>query len=87
MNVKGPVERVKRGDYGSVLVIRGKHRGKVGHYDDDDSGVALVYFGKPFTQRPAAIRHSSLVRVDVKVLALERWRRKYPDIARLMGVM
>ncbi len=40
---------VQEGDYGMVEVIKGKHKGKIGYYDDvADNGKAIVYFGKPF---------------------------------------
>jgi hypothetical protein len=38
---------VEQGDYGPVLILRGRHKGTVGYYDDDDDG-AIVYLGAPF---------------------------------------
>jgi len=44
--------RPREPDYGAVLVIGGKHRGKLGYYDDYDDleGVGCVYFGVPFKE-------------------------------------
>jgi TIR domain len=30
---------------GPVLISRGKHRGRIGYYDDDDHNGAIIYFG------------------------------------------
>jgi hypothetical protein len=43
--------RPKQDDYGPVKVIKGKQKGKVGYYDDDEGGYAIVYFGEPFNSR------------------------------------
>jgi hypothetical protein len=32
--------------YGAVRVLKGRHAGKIGYYDDDDDR-AVVYFGEP----------------------------------------
>lgn len=32
-------------DYGPVIVTKGKYKGKVGYYDDDEGWRAMVYFG------------------------------------------
>jgi len=32
---------VEQGDYGPVLILRGRYQGKVGYYDDDDDGEVL----------------------------------------------
>ena len=33
--------------YGPVIVTRGKHKGRIGNYDDDKySGGCIVYFGE-----------------------------------------
>ena len=45
---------IERGDYGPVRIRKGRHKGKLGYYDDDDlgserrSGKAIVYLGEPF---------------------------------------
>ncbi len=41
-------EAVIRGEFGPVRVVEGGHRGRVGYYDDDDEeGIAIVYFEDP----------------------------------------
>jgi hypothetical protein len=34
-------------EYGAVIVRRGRHKGRIGEYDDDESRSAIVYFGHP----------------------------------------
>ena len=75
-------------DYGSVLVLRGQHEGKVGYYDDegDNPGEAIVYLGEPFLSAYVVIDHADLEKVDVTSLHLERWKREYPWLARQLGL-
>lgn len=35
-------------EYGPVLILKGYHKGRVGNYDDDESGKAIIYFGSMF---------------------------------------
>ena len=37
--------KIQNLDYGPVLVVSGKHKGKIGIYDGDDYEKAIVYFG------------------------------------------
>jgi hypothetical protein len=47
---------IDEGDFGPVKVIAGRHKGKVGYYDDDDTErSAIVYFGVPFVEPPTII--------------------------------
>jgi hypothetical protein len=75
-------------DYGPVRVIRGKHRGKVGYYDDDEGALCVVYFGVPFEEGGSygLVRRSSLERVKAH-LALDVFARKHPDIVAKLDVV
>ena len=77
---------VARGDYGPVLILRGNHKGTVGYYDDDESGRAVVYLGEPFVSDPVLLPRGTLQKVDVKSAELEKWKRRYPWLAKKLGV-
>jgi len=79
---------VKKGEYGPVPVVSGKFKGQVGYYDDDeaDSRAAVVYFKKPFDDDYEMLDRKSLVKTTITPIELERWRRKYPEIAWLIGL-
>jgi hypothetical protein len=68
------------------LVVKGKFKGRVGYYDDDEDDLAVVYFGRPFDAGYELIPRGSLVRTAVTPLELERWKRDHPEIAKLIGV-
>ena len=40
---------VDAGDWGPVLVTSGRYKGRVGYYDDDNYGKAIVYFPPSYT--------------------------------------
>jgi hypothetical protein len=82
---------VRKGNYGPVLVLRGRHKGKVAYYDDDDNtrpgntsgrDEAVVYVGEPFASDPIYVKYRDLARVDVKSVQLERWERQYPRLVK-----
>ena len=75
---------VEQGDYGPVLILRGRHQGKVGYYDDDDDG-AIVYLGAPFSSDAVRLKHSSIQKIDAKSAELEKWKRRYPWLAKRSG--
>jgi hypothetical protein len=65
--------------YGTVEVIAGRHKGKIGYYDDEeytDSGAerAVVYFEFPFVTDWVMIKHEHLVNTKKKNPALELMR-------------
>src|SRR5262245_56184581 len=72
--------------------VRGPHKGKLGYYDDDDlgserrPGKAIVYLGEPFESDYIVIRRADLEKVTAKNIDLERWKRKYPWLARQLGL-
>ena len=83
---------IERGDYGPVRIRKGRHKGKLGYYDDDDlgserrSGKAIVYLGEPFESDYILVSRKDLERVDVKNIHLERWKRKYPWLLKLVDL-
>ena len=42
-----------------MLILRGRHQGKVGYYDDDDDG-AIVYLGAPFSSDAVRLKHADI---------------------------
>jgi hypothetical protein len=76
---------VEQGDYGPVLILRGRHQGKVGYYDDDDDG-AIVYLGAPFSSDAVRLKHSYIQKIDAKSAELEKWKRRHPWLAKQLGV-
>jgi hypothetical protein len=77
--------------FGPVEVIKGKFKGKIGYYDDDDwdekdCNVAVVYFDEPFSGPYYLLSHSWLKPTTVRHLPLERWIRENPELARQMGI-
>jgi hypothetical protein len=79
-------EPVSQGGYGPVVIIAGKHQGRVGYYDNDEGRKAVVYFGEPFKSDFVLIPLRHLRKTDVTPLELERFKRKYPEVARFAGV-
>jgi hypothetical protein len=82
---------VERGDYGPVRILVGRHKGSLGYYDDDlgsdrRPGRAIVYLGEPFLSDYILIRRADLEKVTATHLGLERWKRKYPWIARWLDL-
>ena len=76
---------VGQGDYGPVLILRGRHQGKVGYYDDDDDG-AIVYLGAPFSSDAVRLKRTHIRKIDAKSAELEKWKRRYPWLAKQLGV-
>ncbi len=59
---------------GAVRVVKGRHAGKLGHYDDDAGDDAVVYFGQPLHSGYVLIKRDRLV--NVTSLEHERWKRE-----------
>lgn len=58
-NIKNEHEDVL--EYGPVLITKGKYKGKIGYYDDDEDERAVVYFGDPMLLGSwVTIKHSCL---------------------------
>jgi len=51
--VKRPIDTTL--DFGLVRVKCGKHKGKVGYFDDDKFGSGIVYWGMPWMSDYAVI--------------------------------
>jgi hypothetical protein len=79
-------EPVPQGGYGPVVIVTGEHRGRVGYYDNDEGKNAIVYFGEPFMLGYVLIPRRYLRKTDVTPLEFERFKRRYPEVARLAGV-
>jgi hypothetical protein len=79
-------EPVRQGGYGPVVIVEGTHRGRVGYYDNDEGRKAVVYFGEPFNSDYVLIPRRYLRKTDVTPLELEKFKRRYPDVARFVGV-
>jgi hypothetical protein len=58
---------------------------QVGYYDDDDDG-AIVYLGAPFSSDAVRLKHSYIQKIDAKSAELEKWKRRYPWLAKQLGV-
>ena len=60
------MEQIKQGDFGPVLITKGKNKGDVGYYDDDrDLSYALVYLaGMPTLGKATLIRRCHLIPVN-----------------------
>ena len=67
-------------------VLRGDHKGTVGYYDDDEGGRAVVYLGEPFVSDPVLLSRGTLQKIDAKSTELEKWKRRYPWLAKQLGV-
>jgi hypothetical protein len=82
---------VERGNYGPVRIRKGRHADKLGYYDDDLDGegraaTAIVYLGEPFESDYILVSRKDLEKVDVKNIHLERWKRKYPWLVKLLDL-
>ena len=52
--------QLQAGDWDSyVLITRGRWKGRLGLYDDDEGPYAIVYLATPFASAPVVVRHSS----------------------------
>jgi len=54
------MSKVEEGDYGVVYIEKGKHRGKLGFYDDDDVDGIIVYPSTPFATDYIIVKRSSV---------------------------
>ena len=81
---------IDQSDFGPVRVTGGKHKGKVGYYDDDDwdlDGKAIVYFGEPLKSEYALIPYRFLERHEDAALPLEKFVRENPQTAKRFGIV
>jgi hypothetical protein len=78
---------VERGEYGVVRILKGRHKGTLAYYDDDlgtetRPGKAIVYVGEPFESDYLLLSRADLQKVSATSIEVERWKRKYPWLAR-----
>lgn len=75
-------------EYGNVEILRGKHKGKVGYYDDDEdeNDKCIVYLGEPFKSEFILVSPSSLKNTDVKMLAKEKLKRNHKAATDIIGL-
>jgi hypothetical protein len=77
---------VDRDGYSVVLVLVGEHAGEVGYFDDDEGDQAVVYLGEPFESDYFLIPRTDLEKLTASHIDLERWKRKYPWLAKHLGL-
>jgi len=82
----GTKHQVRAGEYGPIVVCKGKHKGRVGYYDDDEGDLGIVYFGTPFDSEYVLIRRSWLKKTPITPLALEKWKREYPELVKRLMI-
>lgn len=91
MKTKSKVEKIKKEKpalyYGAVLITKGKYKGQVGYYDDDEEDdLCIVYLGTPFLSGYVTIKSSYLENTDIKHLPLEKFKQENPAVCTMMGV-
>jgi len=66
-------------NYGSILVTKGAHSGRIGFYDDDDeSGKAVVYFGDiALSNKYYTISHSHISKTIPTIMLVNRMQHIY----------
>jgi hypothetical protein len=70
--------------YGSVLITQGKHKDKIGYYDDDTSTKAIVYLGEPFFSDYVLIKQEHLV--NITSIKHELFKKNNKEFCEKMGV-
>ena len=69
----------------------GRHTGTLAYYDDDlgtetRPGKAIVYIGEPFESDYLLLSRADLQKVTATSIDVERWKRKYPWLAKLVDL-
>ena len=76
--------------YGAVLFIKGKRKGQIGYYDNDEfdertnKEKAVVYLGKAFLSNYILINHDKLK--NITSLEHERFKKENADLAKYLGI-
>ena len=81
---------VDKGNYGTVIIMKGEHRGVVGYYDDDLSETtALVYVGAALFQKSLEIKRKHLQTTpdNVVCLSLKRLLTNHPEVREYFGII
>ncbi len=87
MATKLPGRPCEREDYGTVVITRGRWKGTIGLYDDDDEGGAIVYLDHPVRDhdpREIAVPRRWLRRLelDFYAFAVQRSRARVANAGR-----
>jgi hypothetical protein len=69
---------------GAVRVVKGRHAGKIGYYDDYEGNHAVVYFGEPIHSGYVLIRRDHLANATSP--EHERWKGAHPESFRQTGI-
>lgn len=67
------------GDYGNVLIKKGKYKDQIGFYDDDDGDYAIVYLGEPFFSDYKLIKHEYLERTELPNIHVQKFKKRCED--------
>ncbi len=68
--------------YGDIIITKGRYKGRIGYYDDDDKD-AIVYFGDPLiTDNYYDIKHDWLSNTIPTIKIIDRIENLYKDIHR-----
>ena len=81
---------VDKENYGTVIILKGRHKGVVGYYDDDLSDtMALVYVGAALFQKGLEIKreHLKATPKNVVSLSLKRLLTKHPEVREYFGII
>jgi len=74
-------------DFGPVRITKGRHKGIIGYYDDNDGKRALVFLGAPFVSEYVWLPFSSIEEIgNVSSIEIEAFRRANPEVCKIMGV-
>jgi hypothetical protein len=77
------------GNYGLVRITAGRHKGKIGYYDNEDErGKAIVYLegSQLLSADYVSIAFRSLERIEITSLNTERFKREHPGLAKAAGI-
>lgn len=83
------MEKIEEGDYGPVLIVKGKYKGKTGYYDDDEGAKAIVYLnGAPGIDDAhyVVVLRSSLIPIE-NTISLARLKKQNPEVVALAGIV
>jgi hypothetical protein len=78
-----------RGNYGIVRVTAGKHKGKMGYYDnEDEQGRGIVYLegSQLLSADYVSVAFRYLERIEITSLNVERFKREHPRLAEAAGI-
>jgi len=69
-------------DFGPVRITKGRHKGIIGYYDDNDGNRALVFLGAPvFFSEYVWLPFSSIAEIgNVSSIEIEGFRRANPEV-------